>query len=80
MPNNLEALLSAFRKQNPCCKSVTIRLETVCIAGEMNCLTALAGFCNAHDLHPRRTANGLELSVEDLARAVEIYEQEPSEA
>jgi hypothetical protein len=75
MTNNLEVLLSAFRKQNPCCKSVTIRLDTVCITGEMNCLSGIAGFFNAHDLQPRRTGNGMEFSIEDLARAVEIYEQ-----
>jgi hypothetical protein len=75
MTNNLEVLLSAFRKQNPCCKSVTIRAETVCLTGEMNCLTAVASFFNSHDLQPRRTGGGLEFSVEDLARVVEIYEQ-----
>jgi hypothetical protein len=26
-------------------------------------------------MHPRRTPNGLELSTEDLVRAVEIYDQ-----
>jgi hypothetical protein len=75
MTNNLEVLLSAFRKKNPCCKSVTVRAETVCLTGEMNCLTSVASFFTAHDLLPRRTGNGLEFSIEDLARAVEIYEE-----
>ena len=75
MTNDLEVLLSRFRRHNPCCKSVTIRMETICIGAEMNCLTGMAGFCNTHDLAVRRTPNGLEISADDLARAVEIYGQ-----
>jgi hypothetical protein len=75
MTTDLETLLSQFRRHNPCAKSVMIRLETICIGGEMNCLSGIAGFFNAHDLSVRKTPNGLEISAEDLARAVEIYEQ-----
>jgi hypothetical protein len=75
MTNDLETLLSRFRRHNPCCKSVTIRMDTICIGAEMNCLSGIAGFFNAHDLGVRKTPNGLEISAEDLERAVEIYEQ-----
>jgi len=69
-------MLSDFRRQNPCCKSVTIRLETICITGEQNCLQRVSSFFISHDMQPRRTPNGLEFSVEDLIRAVEIYDQD----
>jgi hypothetical protein len=75
MTVDLEVLLSAFRRHNPCCKSVTIRLETITITGEQNCLQKVSSFFTAHDMQPRRTPNGLELSAEDLVRAVEIYDQ-----
>jgi hypothetical protein len=41
----------------------------------MNCLTGIAGFFTTHDLQVRRTPNGLEISADDLARVVEIYDQ-----
>jgi hypothetical protein len=41
----------------------------------MNCLTGIAGFFTTHDLPVRRTPNGLEISADDLARVVEIYDQ-----
>jgi hypothetical protein len=50
-------------------------METICIGAEMNCLTGMAGFFNPHDLAVQRTPNGLEISADDLARAVEIYGQ-----
>jgi hypothetical protein len=75
MTNDLEVLLSRFRRHNPCAKSVTVRLESICIGGEMNCLTGIAGFFTTHELGARRTPNGLEISADDLARAVEIYDQ-----
>jgi hypothetical protein len=75
MTNDLEVLLSRFRRHNPCCKSVMIRLDTICIGGEMNCLTGIAGFFTTHDLGVRRTPNGLEISADDLVRAVDIYDQ-----
>ena len=73
--NSLEVLLSAFRRHNTCCKSVTTRHETICIAAEAGCLTKISSFFMTHEMQVRRTPNGLEFSVEDLARAVEIYEQ-----
>ena len=75
MTNDLEVLLSRFRRHNPCAKSVMIRLDTICIGGEMNCLSGIAGFFNAHELRVRKTPNGLEIPAEDLARAVELYDQ-----
>jgi hypothetical protein len=54
---------------------VTIRLETICITGEQSCLQRITSFFISHGMHPRRTPNGLELSTEDLVRAVEIYDQ-----
>jgi hypothetical protein len=75
MTTDLEVLLSRFRRHNPCAKSVVIRLETICIGGEMNCLTGIAGFFTTHDMGVRRTPNGLEISADDFARAVEIYDQ-----
>jgi hypothetical protein len=75
MTNDLEVLLSRFRRHNPCAKSVTIRMETICIGAEMNCLSGIAGFFNTHELGMRRTPNGLEISTDDFARAVEIYDQ-----
>jgi hypothetical protein len=75
MTTDLEVLLSRFRRHNPCAKSVTIRLETICIGGEMNCLTGISGFFTTHELGVRRTPNGLEISAGDLARAVEIYDK-----
>lgn len=75
MTVDLGVLLSDFRRQNPCCKSVTIRLETITITGEQNCLQKVSSFFTSHDMQPRRTPNGLEFSAEDLVRAVEIYEQ-----
>jgi hypothetical protein len=75
MTTDLEVLLSRFRRHNPCAKSVMIRLETICIGGEMNCLTGIAGFFTTHELGVRRTPQGLEMSADDLARAVEIYDQ-----
>ena len=75
MTNDLEVLLSRFRRYNPCCKSVTVRMETICIGAEMNCLSGIAGFFNTHELGVRRTPHGLEISVADLARSVEIYDR-----
>jgi hypothetical protein len=75
MTTDLEVLLSRFRRHNPCAKSVMIRLETICIGGEMNCLTGIAGFFTTHELGVRRTPQGLEMSADDLARAVEIDDQ-----
>ena len=75
MTSDLDQLLSDFRRHNPCCKSVMVRLESICITGEMNCLTGIASFFNSHDLHARRTPNGMEFSVDDLARVVKIYDQ-----
>jgi hypothetical protein len=75
MTVDLEKLLSDFRRQNPCCKSVTIKLETICITGEQNCLQRVSSFFISHDMQPRRTPSGLEFSTEDLIRAVEIYDQ-----
>jgi hypothetical protein len=54
---------------------VTIRLKTICITGEQNCLQRVSGFFSAHDLVPRRTPNRLEFSADDLRRAVEVYER-----
>jgi hypothetical protein len=73
MTVDLEGLLSDFRRQNPCCKSVTIRMDTICITGEQNCLQKVSSFFTSHDMQSRRTPNGLEFSTEDLIRAVEIY-------
>jgi hypothetical protein len=50
-------------------------METICIGAEMNCLTGIAGFFNTHELGVRRTPHGLEISADDLTRAVEIYDQ-----
>jgi hypothetical protein len=75
MSADLEELLSQFRRHNPCAKSVVVRLETIVIGGEMNCLSGIAGFFTAHDLLARRTPNGLEFSTDDLAKVVEIYAQ-----
>ena len=75
MTVELEKLLIDFRRHNTCCKSVTIRLETICITGEQNCLQRIASFFVSHDMQPRRTPSGLEFSTEDLIRAVEIYDQ-----
>jgi hypothetical protein len=75
MTNDLEVLLNRFRRHNPCCKSVTIRLETICIGAEMNCLTGIAGFFNTHELGMRRTPQGLEISTDVLTRAVAIYDE-----
>jgi hypothetical protein len=52
-----------------------IRLDTICIGGEMNCLAGIAGFFTTHELGVRRTPNGLEISTDDLVRAVDIYDQ-----
>ncbi len=73
---DLEELLNAFKRQHPCCKSATVRLETICIGGEPNCLQRVSTFLTSHDLQARRTPNGLELTAEDLVRAVEIYDRE----
>ena len=73
---DIEELLNAFKRQHPCCKSATVRLETICIGGEPNCLQRVSTFLTSHELQARRTPNGLELSAEDLVRAVEIYERE----
>ncbi len=73
MSADLEDLLSQFRRHNPCAKSVTIRMETIAIGAEMNCLSGIAKFFTANDLLARRTPNGLEFSVDDLAKVVEIY-------
>jgi hypothetical protein len=75
MTVELEKLLSEFRRQNTCCKSVTIRLETICITGEQNCIQRISSFFTSHGMQPRRTPSGLEFSTEDLVRAVEIYDQ-----
>jgi hypothetical protein len=75
MSTDLEELLSLFRRHNPCAKSVTVRMETIAIGAEMNCLSGIAGFFTTHDLMARRTPNGLEFSIEDLTKAVEIYAQ-----
>jgi hypothetical protein len=75
MTTDLEGLLRAFRRHNPCCKSATVRLETVHLTGEPPCLTQIAGFFHAHDLPVRRTAAGLELSVSDLEAAVALYDE-----
>jgi hypothetical protein len=75
MTNDLELLLNRFRRHNPCCKSVTIRLETICIGEEMNCLTGIAGFFNTHEMGMRRTPQGLEISTDVLTRAVAIYDE-----
>lgn len=73
MSADIEEMLSLFRRHNPCCKSVMVRTEIVSIGAEMNCLGGIAGFFTAHDLLARRTPNGLEFSVDDLAKVVEIY-------
>jgi hypothetical protein len=73
---DLEELLNAFKRQHPCCKSATVRLETICLGGEPNCLQRVSTFLTSHDLQARRTPNGLEFTAEDLARAVEIYDRE----
>ena len=41
----------------------------------MNCLAGIAGFFTTHELGVRRTPNGLEISTDDLVRAVDIYDQ-----
>ncbi|MGO8862128.1 MAG: hypothetical protein ACLQRH_15380 [Acidimicrobiales bacterium] len=76
MSVDLEELLNAFKRQHPCCKTVTVRLETICIGGEPNCLQRVSSFLTTHDMQARRTPNGLEFTAEDLARAVEIYDRE----
>ena len=75
MKVEIEKLLREFRRQNTCCKSVTIRLETICITGEQNCLQRISSFFISHGMQPRRTQAGLEFSTEDLMHAVEIYDQ-----
>jgi hypothetical protein len=75
MTADLEELLSLFRRHNPCCKSVMVKMETIVIGAEMNCLSGIAGFFTSHDLLARRTPNGLEFSVDDLSKVVEIYRQ-----
>jgi hypothetical protein len=75
MTADVEELLRQFRRHNPCCKSVMVRMDTIAIGGEMHCLSGIAGFFNSHDLMARRTPNGLEFSVDDLATAVEMYAQ-----
>jgi hypothetical protein len=74
--DDLEGLLNSFKRQHPCCKSVTVRLETICIGGEPSCLQRISSFLTSHDMQARRTPNGLEFNAEDLTRAVEIYDRE----
>ena len=76
MATDLEALLNAFKRQHSCCKSVTVRSQNISISGEPNCLQRVSSFFTAHEMQARRTPNGLEFTVDDLARAVEIYDQE----